>query len=507
MFGRTSLSLALLLGISGCATNAAPEIELLDPLGLMDVVGDLRILVFPAEGRGCASDGTPTPALSTEAGAVFEDATADLRFAPDEGVTLQLDEGAYIVHVRGRGTDPVSGREDQIVATGCVADVMITSGETRELTIELLDVVGEGECGDGVLSPDEQCEPGMGPLPCSASCQTESGGVHSFTEGGQSNPSVAFAGGDFFAIGFDSAESPDSVRLAYRSVDLTRIEAPASLQVDEIVDRGETISGAQLGVAVAMSSSRVGVAFGDFSTARTEGGDIRVRFFDENRSPIAGHVLAVPSENAQVDPEIAMRSNGETMVVFNDGDAASAVPFAAGSTEAGERVAIPGTDPVVAASGSGFWVSYVEGGTVRLATLGASLGSPFEVGAGASPAIAALSDGRVGVAWISGGQAQVQIFDASGSPVGETEALGNADAVSISAAQERFFIAFAGGGSVQAALMNGSGQRARNRQKPPTTDRFEVGSGQNPSVSASGDSVVVAWESGGDLVGRRFALP
>ena len=501
------------------AEPAVPALDIRDPLGLMDVVGDLRLLVFPAEGRGCTADGTVTPAISDDPAAMFPEAVVDLRFGTTESAMVTLNVGTYVVLVRGRGTDPVSMRENQIVATGCAADVVIEDGETRDITIDLRDVVGMGVCDDGILSPDEQCEVATGPAPCSA-CRTQSFVAHTTTDGEQGNPGVGWTVGGRLAVTFDS-DSPLAVRFMLRTESGDVITTPTALSFDELVDVGAPIPGAQTTSDAAVSAARIGIAFGDFTNAMTEGGDVQVRFFDADRNPAGTYALAAPRAMAQTNPRIAMSTDGTALVVFQDqasASGASATLFAAGSTTPTTQLAIGtagSSAPDVAASGTGFVTTFAGAAGVQAQRVDAAGtlvdATPITVGAGTEPSVGALADGRFFVAWNAGGQIMGRAYDMSGTAVGEAQMLGSGTRPSVGAGAERFLVAWDSGGTVRARVYDGNGLAARNRESPPTPDAFDVGPGSRPRVAVGGTAsrtmAAVVWVGGGDIQTRLFALP
>jgi len=520
---RSVLSTALLALIAcGGGDAATPRLSFRDPLGLMDVVGDLRLLVFPAEGRGCTADGTIEPAISEEPGATFEDAVVDLSFAADEAATVTLNVGTYVVLVRGRGTDPVSMRSGVIVATGCVPDVAIGDGETSEITVELQDVVGTGVCDDGVLSPDEQCEATTGPFPCDA-CRTQAFVAHTTTDGEQSNPSLGWASGARYVLSFDEMRRRGPIRLMVRDERGQVITSPRALEVDQAVDVDAPLPGDQTTSAAASSPARLGVALGDFSTALTEGGDILVRFFDTDRVPAAPATLAAPRAMAQTQPAMAMTADGSALVAFLDEAAttgASYVHFAATATAPSAAPTPAGVATVgaidVAGHADGFVIA-TAGTSVtaqRVAADGTLLdAAPIEVSPGqaTSVAVAALDDGRFFVAWESAGEIRARAFDSDGMPRTDALSVANGAAPAAGGGGGRFFVAWESAGEIRARLYNGDGAPARNRERPPTPDAFLVGTGTDPQVAVGGPAAqalaAVAWVNGGDVQSRLYPLP
>ncbi len=520
------LSALILLGSCVAGGGGGAPIsgfDLHDPLGLMDVVGDLRLLIFSADGRGCSADGTIEPAISDEPDAVFPDAIVDIAFSPDIGATVDLDAGQYVVLVRGRGTDPVTMIPNQIVATGCSPDVEIGAGETREITLELQDVVGMGVCDDGVLSPDEQCEMATGPLPCAA-CQTQSFVFPTTIDGTQANAGAGWVQGGRFVVSFDT---DSEVRTMVRDDTGAIITSPSSLSIDQPVDRDSPISGAQITSDVGVSIRRFGVAIGDFSTAMTEGGDILVRFFDTDRSAQGAFTLAAPRAGAQTDPHVALISSsdsdidGTALVVFNDASSASgasAAAFAADSTTTSAPTTIGTTgasDPDVAATGTGFVVAFAASGIAaqRFGVDGAVVdATPIMVSAsGDNPTVAALSSGQFFVAWHAGGSIRGRAFASDGTPLSDEQTVGSGTDPASGAGADRFLVAWQDGSNVHARLYNAMGAEARNRESPPSPGEFTVGAGSQPQVAIGGTSERVAgaivFESGGNVNARLYPLP
>ena len=162
-----ALSTPVLLGsvLSGCVTEASgTPIHLEDPLGLIeDSTDELRLLIFSAETHVCLDPtmGLIAPSLPRDAPfGMADDAVADFLLTPGSGAIMQdvsLPPGDYVAYVRGKGTDPVSGVRNTVIAQGCVAIDALASNESRGVALTLRPVVSEGDCSDAILSPDEQC--------------------------------------------------------------------------------------------------------------------------------------------------------------------------------------------------------------------------------------------------------------------------------------------------------------------------------------------------------------
>ena len=511
--GLFALSMSCVAGDAG-----VPSVQLRDPLGLMDVVGDLRLLVFPADARSCdVAAGELVPALDPAREATFEDAVVDIRFAVDEPAMVNLDQGVYSVLVRGRGTDPVSMRPDQIVATGCAGEVQIDSGETRDITIELKDVVGMGVCDDGVLSPDEQCETATGPNPCVA-CVTQSFVFHTETAEVQERSSAAWDLGTRMLVSFESNMGGRGVRTMVRDGRGDIISSPSALAIDQPVDADSPVPGVQSTSAAAISPARMGVAFTDFPGGQ---GEILVRFFNQDRGPLGPPTAAHAMPGAQILPDLAMLADGTAMVVFEDNMAASgaqAAVFAAGSTTPAAPVAI-GTSgaqaPAVARAGGGFVVAFASAGDIfaqRFDAAGvaaAALPVSMDAGEQGQPAVAALDDSRFLVTWQDPAGIRARVF--TGDTGGDTLVVGTGAAPSVGAGGERFLVVWEDGGNVRARLYDGTGAPARNRESPPTPDAFTIGSGTRPDVAVGGDASqvlgLVTFESATDIQARLYPLP
>ena len=495
-------------------------VQLRDPLGLSDVVGDLRLLVFADGSRSCDSaTGALTPALS-DAADLVEDAVVDIRFAPGEAASVDLAQGTYTVHVRGRGTDPVSGRSDVIVARGCVGRVEIDGGQTREITIDIRDVVGAGVCMDGIVSQDEQCDGANGPQPC-ASCRTEAFTVNTTTENMQDAPHAAWAPNTRLAVSFVSrAATFEEVRFALRSELGDSITSPAALAVDVAADLDATVPGAQQMPTIAISPVRTAVAFQDIGNAGTEGGDVLMRVFDASRNTVGAPFSLAPAAGAQSNPQIAMLDDGTAMVVFEDqGGLSARIVLANSTTPSGATPFSIGPQgagaPSIANYGDGFVVAFQSSGVAvqRFTSAGAPMDAEPRVvaDAGSDPQIAAIANGNFAVTFLDGESIFLRAYDASAMPISEAQALNTTAGVTarptIAATETHYLAAWEQGGSIRARVVDLNGNPARNREVPPTGDDFVLGAGSTPSAAATTDRAIVVWTAEGDIQGRLLPLP
>jgi cysteine-rich repeat protein len=433
--------------------------------------------------------------------------------------------GEYTVLVRGKGTDPVTNVPNTFIATGCTP-VTIGAGETVEIRVTLIPIIGMGECGDGTFSPDEQCEDGNTTAGdgCSASCRTEPF-VISTAAGMQNNPALAGASGRRWASTYDSETTNVAIRLLDPSGGT--ITFPGALATDALVPTATPGLYLVSGVAIA-SDGRIGVSFNSFP-------EVQVALFDADRTPQGAPIVLRAAGNAKRSRP-AFAGNGALLVAFEDdmsGTGISGSVFAAGSTTAGALFDIGASgaiEPSVAGASDHFVVAFSAGGDVFVQRFGSD-GAPrdaapvavLEDAAGTQdqPAVAALPDGRALVAWRdSGGDGagtaiRARAFAADGMPAGaaitlNTTTAGDQSAPAVAGAGDRFFVAFQSGASVRARVLSSQGDPIPNREQPPTTADFELAaSGAQPAVATGGTDgmrAMAAWSEGGDIRGRLFPL-
>jgi cysteine-rich repeat protein len=409
--------------------------------------------------------------------------------------------------------------------------VTIGGGETQEIRITLVPDFGEGECGDGFLSPDEQCEdgntmPGDG---CSPACRTETI-VLSTSSGAQDAPSLGGAPGRRWVSTFDSDGTTVHIRLL--APDGTAITSPSVLMMDAplsgVLPTGVTGVHALSSVAVS-NAGRVGVSF-------TTVPEIMVAFLDENRTPEGGAIEVSAAAGTGKRSRVAFAGDGTFLVVFEDDESTtglSGIVFAAGSRSPGTPFPIGASaanEPAIAGAADHFVVAFASGGDVfvqRFSTDGsardASPVAVLEDGSGTQdqPSVAALADGRVLVAWRDAGgdgagtAIRARIFAADGAPDGaafvvNSTTTGDQSAPSVAATGNVFVVAFESAGSVRARFISSDGSPVPNREQPPSTADFEVAAhGVQPSAAAGGverANVLIAWAEGGDVRARAYPL-
>lgn len=553
----------LALGLIAGSCTSSPEpvgarLALRDPYALIDDISPpvLRVLVLPAGGFACdVASGVVTPSPSEDPGATIAEAVVDVTVdIAMRGATTMVDlpAGDYVVLVRGRGTDMVSGRTNVVIATSC-ATTTVAAGETKQVELELKPVVIMGACGDGTLSPDEQCEDsntaaGDG---CDARCQTEPLTFNVPADGDQLAPSLAWAPGGRAAGSYDSTAPLDGVHLMYRDERGQVIASPTALAVDVDI---EPRPGIQTESSVSIGGDRVFVAFTDFVSA-AEGSNVRVKIFSlSGRTPPADMATSVLVHTGvdmnQGNPAIASRGDGATMVVFEDQAAPTGLRgrvFAAGSSApAGSDAfnvgagATSATAPRIAATASGFVVVFAAAGDIRYQRFGAD-GSPVDMmaqqllsgadvtgtqdeptvatsgcsGTAACGIVAWRDDGPMGDG--DGTSVRAVVLAGDGAPMGapflvDTTTAGAQGAPTAAAGASRYAIAWESATSVRARIFALDGSAALNRAKEPipsSNDFTVVAAGAHPAAAIGGadGALMVVWEAGGDIGARLFALP
>jgi cysteine-rich repeat protein len=521
------LALLAFFALTSCADDVGGTgLAINDPLALIDdVEGPLRLYVLSGADYTCDPVfGTVTPDVPDLPEGMFEDAVADRSLTVSgsmAGAELDVVGGDYVVLVRGKGTDPVTMVTDTFIASGC-ALTTIAAGETREVRITLQQIQGMGVCGDGVLSPDEQCEdsntaPGDG---CNATCRTEPFVINTTVAGVQNHPSVGGASGQRWIATYDSDNATSLIRLLEPNG--ATIATPSALTNDaDIKDVFSGLGGTQLLADAAVApSGRIGVTFVDF---RATGG-IRVGFTNRDRLPEGPPELAAMRTTPvdKTNPQIAFAGDGSAMVVFEDTASATGLSgnvFAAGSTSpisatpfAVGQGATGGTRPQIAGASDHFVLAFAAGGDVLVQRYGADGAArdavAISAGSGSQAAIGALPDGRALVAWAEGGAVRGLAFQADGTALTPFDVSAAGAAPAIASGTASFAVAFTSGGGVRARYFSSDGTAMPNRDVPPADAAFEVAlAGAEVVVSAGGSSTFMAvWIDGMDVHGRLFPL-
>jgi cysteine-rich repeat protein len=568
---RPALHLGLLLLLS-CSMSSSDRtsLALRDPQGIVEDATELRLVAFPTQSAECRGEGTVEPAPPDDFDAPVPEAVANVGIGlPDARAEVTLDRGNYILLVQARGDDPFSGRRDTIIGTGCT-EATVEPGVTRMVRVALQPVVVEGTCGDDILSGDEQCddgnvEPGDG---CSNTCQTEPQVIsvaRGGADGAQSRPALGWAPGARLVAAYDSdTPAPGDVRFRLLGESGQPLDQ-AAFEVDSVV---AAIRGVQSSASVGVGGGRAAIAFADFVDATTEGGDVRVRFFDLSTgaaSPSgegASVLVTSDSRDAQIAPAVATiaagTDAGATLVAFEDGGSAtglSARVFPAGSIDptGSPTLALAGDltgahHPVATATDEGFIVAFTADEDVYFqhvmhdGTAGPVrrvLDAGMAAGAQDQPTVAFLpaseGEGRILVAFRDqgpegdgdGSAIRGRLFDRSGQAttapflVNTTIAGDQGRPAAVARRGEigdrilgRFAVSWEhAGGAIRGRLFEADGDPALNRQPSPSTADFRIaGDGAaRPTAGAGGPSAAslwgVAWERDGEIFLRVFPLP
>jgi cysteine-rich repeat protein len=537
------------IAMASCGGDVgAVPLALNDPLDLIDdVEGPLRLFVLPADTHACeATTGAVSPMVPDVAEGMFEEAIADLSLevsASRAQAELEVPSGDYVVLVRGKGTDQVTGVRDVFIATGC-ANASIASGATLEIGITLIPIVGMGMCGDGVFSPDEQCEDsntaaGDG---CSAACRTETISINTTTAATQENASVGGASARRWLFAYETGATETLIRIL--EADGSTVEVPGLLMTDSTLV--SSLPGALPGVHIAPAaavapSGRLALAFRHVAG----GARIRVAFYDENRTAEGESVIVKDGLEAASEPDVslAFAPDGTLMLVFEDATSAtglsgqifgpdSVVPIAPEPFVVGAG-ALGGTEPVITAANDHFVVAFAAGDDVfmqRFGTDGAARDANAvgvlddAAGVQDQASIAALADGRTLVAWReagaegdgTGSSIRARAFNAIGGPAGDafvlnTTTAGDQSDPQVAPGAEGFAVVFASGNSIRARILTADATPIPNREQPPTIADFELSAnGTQPTASRGGVGnamLMSAWTENGDIRARMYPLP
>jgi hypothetical protein len=342
-------------------------------------------------------------------------------------------------------------------------------------------------------------------------------------------PAAAWAEGSRLSVVYDSDLMGRDIRTMMLSETGGIIEMPTALSIDGVLDG--VPAGQQTLPAVAFGGGRFGAAFIAFPGGPAQ---TTVRFLTPDRnSPAPGVEAGTTSVLSGASTSIGMTTDGAALVVF--GDAASPTGlsgriFAAGSTmPAGDSFPVGtgltgATAPAVAGSSTGFVVAFAAAGAIHYQRYAAD-GTPTDAAAvavagamGDAPAAASLSDGRTAIAFAAGFTVRAQVFDAAMAPVGSLLDVGAGGEPTIAASRDRFVVAYVEGSGIMARLVSPDGAFALNRNQPPSTDAFQVATGNvsAPAAAAGGTSAeplfIVTFQDqstdpAGDVNGRLFPLP
>jgi cysteine-rich repeat protein len=557
--------------LAGCAVEPVVPVamRLDDPLALFDRIDGrrLRVLVFPADTHACApGTGLVTPEPPRDpASAPVPEAIVDLPIEFASGAAraraeVQVPAGRYTILVRGRGTDRVSMEPDKVIASGC-ATAAVDEGATQGVPITLREITSTGTCGNAIVSPDEQCDDGNTASGdgCSATCRTEPFAANTTTGGTQRLPAVAWGAGagetGRAVVLFESEPAPSTIRgrfLDDRGAPLAPGAPDLSIDVQVAAEPPFALGEA----AAAAGGGVVTVAYRDYRGPPNF--DVRVkRFRLANPADLTSLASTLPTEPApattpgagsageQGPPAVAALPDGRALVVFTHMGALGARLYAApapggppptvGEGAGALMLGVAGaTAPAVAAVGGAFIVTYLQGGMAFAQRVDASTGAgdpPVALGpapGGTRTAIGALpscpaTGGCALAAWDSDGSTvTARLVAADGAPVGAAPlavpsrpGAGRAQPA-VTAGAGRFLVVWQESAGLRGRLFTSDGSPAANRERPPTSDDFEVaGPGaSDPRVATGGrdGAALVVWtdpsrDPAGGVSARLLPLP
>jgi hypothetical protein len=553
-----SLSLVGSVAVAACAdATEAPRVAIVTnlalPKGVLDKVTKLTLTVLegavscdPALGQVSFPSGA---AAATELKSQVLGSTgcaAGARFCGDIAIDRSATPRVFSAVAKGAG--------DVTLAIGCTQAVV--NQDALPIAIKMVRFLAPANCGDGVLQPTEQCEPG-GTAACDANCQSNEtllsvgstlGNTQTGTVGDKSEPFLLWpqqsgTQGRFFAFYTDrTIKTANNAEVALRAMtdDLSPIAAGDSpalaageiyLPNDKNVFPPQPAPRLQSTPSAAFVNGKYYVAFQD-DTGTATGLDIHLRSMDtalvadQGATPLGINGINGAGEAAiQQAPAIAAGPQDRLFVAWED----------AGQGKIAGRILTPpstlgsqndlstgnGNKGVsVAALGTG-WVAVWQSGTgIKLRIVnadGTPQGSEQTVNEGGTvnerPRVASLADGRFAVTWSSGSDVFVQRYDAKGSkivgdqasPINDVVVDGDQTTPSIAgtpAASGSYVVTWldVGSSNIRARMLGGSAGFLFNNVNGQSSEfqasRTDGRTRANPVVAVGGSApfVAIAWE-------------
>jgi len=454
-----------------------------------------------------------------------------------------------------------------VVAVGCAT--VTVDQDAVPVSIKMYRFLAPAVCGDGVVQPTEQCEPGGTDL-CDESCQSNevrlsvgvAGNKTSTGKAGDKTdafflwPQGTGNGGRFLALYTDRAISGGNVDVGLRVMrdDLSPATTPPALANGSILlPNGsafppDAAPGRQSLPQAAFFGGKYWVVFQDDNSPGASGLDIHARSINNvfSSDQPAGAPLFINGDEQgepqiQTAPAIAP-STERLLVAWEDQGAGRIVArtLTPPSTLGNQNDLSTGNGnsrPQIASRGKDWVVVWNSGAGIKRRTVGADgtpSGSEEAVntsGAGANGArVASLPDGRFAVAWSKDGNIFVQRFDARAIPIADdqvepindvtTEGEQTQPTIAATpAAGGSYVVAWhdASSGHIRARFLGGSAGFLFNNVNGQSTEfqasRVEGHDRAAPvvAVGGSGPYVAIGWEDkspdGAGIVVRRFPLP
>ncbi|MDB4941910.1 MAG: putative hemagglutinin/hemolysin-related protein [Labilithrix sp.] len=461
----TSLGFSALVAPAGCGARAdgqavsiAPSLAV--PRALLDRASSLTLTVLEgsvtcddAVGQTDLPDGPGAARTIAESQLGTTNCASGVKFCGDLDIAKSETPRVFSAVAKGAG--------DTTLAIGCATAVV--NQDALPIAIRMFRFLAPSVCGDSVIQPTEQCDPG-GSAICDDSCTSKElllsvgSTLTGTTTGGPNDKELPFflwpeqpgTAGRFLAVYTDHAVSGgrDDVGARAMSGDLSPIsakESPALSAGSVYLTNGAAFPSTpaartQGAPSAAFLNGKYYVVFEDDDTPGTQGIDVRLRAMDTSfvadnagaaigingGGPGTGGASGAGEQNVQGKPQIATGPKDRLYIAWEDAGAGKIAgrtlsPPATLGTQNDISTGTGNTGVSLAATPTG-WVAVWQSGTnVKLRTLnedGTPQGSEMTVnesgGATERPRVASLPDGRFAVTWSSAGDILVQRYDAKG---------------------------------------------------------------------------------------------
>lgn len=451
------------------------------PAGVLDDATSLTLQVFLAAGHTCNADGSFSPAA--------DDAE---EFSLDKGgcsggatwcgeITLEQDDEERMFYVEARSS---AG----LLARGCATAVI--DRDPVDVSITVVRFVEESCCGDGDLQPgelcdeggDEQCGGTTETATCAADCLTKPVAVDANGEDvGQGNLAITFAQGDGQLSGglraaYEHSSALKDIAMRHLQADLSPVTEPAVLtDPTRIYLRCTGMTQVPLRDQTRPSIVAVGegAALAYLSGEKAPGRiDAAVLNINADGCSDMQTALVASDESTSVQDVAIGAGAGRALVVWEQAGEVRARTFDGTALGAEVVITASGGSPSVAGNADGWVVAFAGAGTgdadgifhVRVSAA-LDVDDPVRVNANTTgvqdqPAVAVLTDGSFAVAFRSADDVFFQRYDDAGVAL------------------------------------------ADDQDAPLHAD--SAGAQASPVLAAggSGNLLVAAWESGGEIRGR-----
>ena len=390
---------------------------------------------------------------------------------------------------------------DKTLAIGC-ATATVTQ-DSLPIAIKMFRFIEPSKCGDSIVQPTEQCEPG-GSAVCDADCTTKElllsvgSTLTGTTTGGPEDKTQPFllwpeqrgTQGRFFAFYTDRAVSGGKNEVALRAMS------------DDLTPTGSSEPPALAAGSIYLPN---GTAFPPPPAPFTQGapqaaflkGKYYVVFEDDN----------TPASQPGVDVHLRsmdsalVAEQGATPLGINGG------PAGTGGTSGAGEAAIQSNPAIAAGPKERLFVAWEDAGQGKIAgrTLSppSTLGNQNDISTGngnKGVSVAATSTGWVAV-WQSGTGVKLRVVNEDGTPQGSEQTVNDAGSVSerprvASLGDGRFAVTWSAGGDIFVQRYDAKGAKIAGDQSAAINDIVKAGDQTTPSIagtSAATGSYIVVW--------------